>query len=276
MKKILKSFKKSKKNYLVFLFLLGIVLGSSCKIEDIIPVISPTEETNTLHKIYITTNFKTDIELKTNKFNTILSFDSTFTREVYLDFDSTKTYTDTTVFSDTSNFFTKYSKTLMIRPDTIRDSVLIEKPSKVFNQLINQPYALLKWDAKPDTTMSVYIVYGFDQFNNPKFMIRKVPYPDSMLYIDNEMIPLNNDYELIHFYLVAQDQALNTSAESDTVQKVIAKELGIWGNVTGDSLFDEVDYGVMQFFIKQKEYKPEFDFNSDGKLDSLDSRMVNN
>ena len=67
----------------------------------------------------------------------------------------------------------------------------------------------------------------------------------------------------------------NQLASSDMVRKVIAEELEIWGNVTGDSLFDEIDYGIMQFFIKQNEYKPEFDFNSDGKLDSLDSRMLN-
>ena len=275
MKKILKSFKKIKNNYLMFLILLGIIFTSSCKIEEIIPVITPTEKTNTLHKIYLTTNLKTNLELKTNKFNTVLSFDSTFTREVYLDFDSTLIYTDTTVFNDTSSLFFKALKTLMIRPDTIRDSILIEKPSRVFNQLISQTYAVLEWEAKPDSTMNVFIVFGFDQFNNPAYILKKVPYPDSILYISNDMIPLKNKYNLISFYLIAEDKANNQSASSDTVRKVIAKELEIWGNVTGDSLFDEIDYGIMQFFIKQNEYKPEFDFNSDGKLDSLDSRMLN-
>jgi hypothetical protein len=68
----------------------------------------------------------------------------------------------------------------------------------------------------------------------------------------------------------AKDLSGNLSGPSDSIKAVFAKNPGIWGDVIGPVGFNEKDLAVMEYL----DYNPAFDFNSDGRLDSLDFKIV--
>jgi len=164
------------------------------------------------------------------------------------------TITDTTVFTDT--FY-------------------MPEPEPVFNQIPARTSYTLSWTAEPDSTMGIFLIYDAGLFNIPSYLIKTIDYPESTCTISASELQFTTPYQYTQIFMKAQDLAGNQSAETDTVGAVFAKNDGIWGDLTGTyNKFDASDLAVMEYFINTGQYNPAFDFCPDGKIDSLDFKIV--
>lgn len=156
----------------------------------------------------------------------------------------------------------------------ITDTLYLLEPQPVFNQIPARTQYILSWHAEPDSTMGIFLIYNVPGINLPGYLIKEVAYPDSTCILrNNELNFGSQEYQLVNIYMQAKDLSGNLSGPSDSVKAVFKKSPGIWGDVTGQTGFDSKDLAVMEYYSK-KEYNPAFDFNSDGKIDSLDFKMV--
>ena len=164
------------------------------------------------------------------------------------------TITDTTVFTDT--FY-------------------MPEPEPVFNQIPARTSYTLSWTAEPDSTMGIFLIYDAGLFNVPSYLIKTIDYPESTCTISASELNFTTSYQYARIYMKAQDMSGNMSMETDTVSAIFAKNAGMWGDLTGTfNKFDASDFSVMEYFINIGQYNPAFDFCPDGKIDSLDFKIV--
>ncbi|HPN46267.1 MAG TPA: hypothetical protein PLP19_22470 [bacterium] len=157
----------------------------------------------------------------------------------------------------------------------VHDTVTVIPPPPVFPQLWSRTSYTLSWQAARDSTMGIFILYHPDEFGLPKYEIKRIPYPDSTCVIRSEELRLVAPWERVTMYMIAEDNAGNTSTPSDTVAAVFGKSVGVWGDVAGAAgEFDAADYAVMQYLIFINRYEAGFDFNCDGELTDDDLVFV--
>lgn len=157
----------------------------------------------------------------------------------------------------------------------VHDTLYLPEPQPAFNQIPARTAYTLSWKAEPDSTMGIFLIYNSGPFDLPGYLIKTVNYPDSTCILQsNELSFESQDYLLTKIYMQAKDNAGNLSAPTaDSVKAVFARTPGTWGDVTGGKGFDSKDLSIMEYDSK-KGYNPAFDFNADGRLDSLDFKLI--
>jgi hypothetical protein len=158
---------------------------------------------------------------------------------------------------------------------TVTDTLYLPEPQPEFNQIPTRTAYTLNWHAAKDSTMGIFLIYNVPGINLPGYLIKEVAYPDSSCILNNTLLNFGSqDYQLVNIYMQAKDLSGNLSGPTaDSIKAVFAKAPGIWGDVTGGPGFDSKDLAVMEYY-SLKEYNPAFDFYQDGKIDSLDFKIV--
>lgn len=158
----------------------------------------------------------------------------------------------------------------------IIDTCCLDK-KRYFNQIQNCTKYTTKWNKNSESDMDIYMVNIKEgpAASLTNYTIKTVKQPDTSCVINESDLPgFIQSHAKIDLYLIAQDSSNNKSEPTSAISVIFASEPGIQGDTDNNGKFDELDYNRMEALIWLGEYRPWWDYNADGKVDSLDLKEV--